>query len=470
MARKYNSPELAEKERMQRDAVASGNVDKNSVLYRHAKLQGWNLGNGGGSAGSGGGGAEEVSGGAIEHQAGGDWISAQNDLKRMEEARTAQYGQKMFDDFSNLVMAGKQKRADFRKMQDATLSSMMLMARQGDGFVPPDILGAASRNMGFEVAGGNYDKQGNFYLYGVQRGKDGSRQIVPMAIATPQMQFKTFDRAKMGLDERRRMYAEMARKLTPEQLSGAGIRNPNEAVSSGGKTVPSSWLGYGRRQASSVGSFSADGKGNFRETRQNADGSRFVEERNADGTGRATYTDPANGETRSEEFGRETERERIAAADRDMKRELARERNATDERIAEARADGRNMSPERMQLEYDRLAQRQAEEDGRNARSDGRRGERNARLAASVAKNMGDIKRGLRLDDRQAASFQSSLTKILSDAFDGGSGNGGEENPAERQEDARAQFKKGDEKEINGVRMRLLPGKKDPGKLTWQRI
>lgn len=86
------------------------------------------------------------------------------------------------------------------------------------------------------------------------------------------------------------------------------------------------------------------------------------------------------------------------------------------------------MSEERMQLERDRLAQRQQEELGRNARAGSKNDMASARLAASVAKNMGDIKRGLKLDDDQAAAFQNSLTRILSDAFaptDGGAADPG---------------------------------------------
>lgn len=87
---------------------------------------------------------------------------------------------------------------------------------------------------------------------------------------------------------------------------------------------------------------------------------------------------------------------------------------------------GGGMSPERMQLERDRLAQRRSEEEGRTARAGAKNDMANARLAASVAKNMNDIKRGLKLDDDQAVQFQTSLTRILSDAF-GGGGGGGEE-------------------------------------------
>ena len=86
------------------------------------------------------------------------------------------------------------------------------------------------------------------------------------------------------------------------------------------------------------------------------------------------------------------------------------------------------MSPERMQLERDRINQRRIEEEGKNDRARSKNDAANARLAASVAKNMNDIRRGLRLNDEQAASFQTSLTRILSDAFGGGVGGGEEGN------------------------------------------
>ena len=97
------------------------------------------------------------------------------------------------------------------------------------------------------------------------------------------------------------------------------------------------------------------------------------------------------------------------------------------EKVEKRQKDGGGMSEERMQLERDRLAQRQQEEQGRNARAGAKNSGANARLAASVAKNMGDIKRGLRLSDEQAASFQTSLTKILSDAFSPQDESGGDE-------------------------------------------
>ena len=90
---------------------------------------------------------------------------------------------------------------------------------------------------------------------------------------------------------------------------------------------------------------------------------------------------------------------------------------------------GGGMSEERMQLERDRLAQRKDEEQGRNARASSKNDTANARLAASVAKNMTDIKRGLKLSDDQAVQFQTSLTRILSDAFGGGADDSEAKNP-----------------------------------------
>ena len=80
---------------------------------------------------------------------------------------------------------------------------------------------------------------------------------------------------------------------------------------------------------------------------------------------------------------------------------------------------GAEMSPERLELEKERLRLRGEEEKGRNARAGTKNEAANARLAASVAKNMTDIKRGLKLTDDQASQFQASLTKILSDALGG---------------------------------------------------
>ena len=72
---------------------------------------------------------------------------------------------------------------------------------------------------------------------------------------------------------------------------------------------------------------------------------------------------------------------------------LSRERLA--KRIAElSPKPAGGWTPERLELEKRRLDLRGEEERGRNARAGSKNDAANARLAASVAKNMGDIKHG----------------------------------------------------------------------------
>lgn len=110
-----------------------------------------------------------------------DWNEAlsqqENDRQAADDAEQKRYGEQVMSDFDNLVAKGNQRRAESRRMKDATLSAMILQARNGNGYVPPDVLDAASENMGFRVAGGNFDKKGNFILYGLQQGGPERRGV-----------------------------------------------------------------------------------------------------------------------------------------------------------------------------------------------------------------------------------------------------------------------------------------------------
>lgn len=127
---------------------------------------------------------------------------------------------------------------------------------------------------------------------------------------------------------------------------------------------------------------------------------------------------------------------------------LSRERLA--KRIAElSPKNAGGWTPERLELEKRRLDLRGEEERGRNARAGSKNDAANARLAASVAKNMPDIRRGLKLNDEQATQFQASLTKILADAFGGDAtvepaGNG-EEQPIQPEQTGSARRPTNDE-------------------------
>ena len=207
-----------------------------------------------------------------------DWNEAlsqqENDRQAADYAETQRYGEQVMSDFDNLVAKGNQRRAESRRMKDATLSAMILQARNGNGYVPPDVLDAASENMGFRVAGGNFDKNGNFILYGLQQGEDGSAQMAPVAIASPGMQLQTLSRAKMGLEYQREIYDGLSRRYTPEQLEKRGFANPDAqqtvgSVTDRGGVFARAVRGPDRR---GISSFSADGKGGFSRTYTGPDG------------------------------------------------------------------------------------------------------------------------------------------------------------------------------------------------------
>ncbi len=209
-----------------------------------------------------------------------DWNEAlsqqENDRQAADDAETKRYGEQVMSDFDNLVAKGNQRRAESRRMKDATLSAMILQARNGNGYVPPDVLDAASENMGFRVAGGNFDKKGNFILYGLQQGEDGSAQMAPVAIASPGMQLQTLSRAKMGLEYQREIYEGLSRRYTPEQLEKRGYANPDSPQVVGSTTMSGSaarsLFGMGGPERHGVSSFSADGKGGFSRTHTGPDG------------------------------------------------------------------------------------------------------------------------------------------------------------------------------------------------------
>ena len=138
-------------------------------------------------------------------------MEQERERQAAEDAETQKYGRQVMADFDNIVTMGNQRRAETRRMHDATLGALMLQARKNNGFVPGDVRIAASKNLGMPVAGGNYDESGNFILYGLRQGQGGRPQMAPIAIASPEMQFQTLHRAKMGLDYQREIYGAMSR-------------------------------------------------------------------------------------------------------------------------------------------------------------------------------------------------------------------------------------------------------------------
>ena len=379
-----------------------------------------------------------------------DWNEAlsqqQNELQTRDDEETRQFGEKMMSDFDNLVMQDQQKRAETRRMKDATLSTMMLQARNGDGFVPRAVLEAASANMGFDVAGGNFDKKGNFILY----SHDQNGNMVPAAIASPAMQFQTLSRAKTGLDYQREIYGNMSRRLTPEQLAKRGFMNPDAPQTVGSTTISGSTarrvFGMGGPERRGISSFSADGKGGFTRTQTGPDGVTAREDfgtrdpngkgqwkqisvgadpKSNDGTQIRRYENSQTGEVVSVRDGETppwersatSEKERIAKMNNDSREAIQKSKSETAQKVAETSAQA---TVEKAQKSYDSAV----------ARLDAAKAKKQA-LSASDLRVLSDIGKNYALPEEARNAAVDKLVSLLSEEEKPTEGAEGEK-PAEK--------------------------------------
>lgn len=141
--------------------------------------------------------------------------------------------EQMFDQIGQVIQRGQAARQQKRQMDDAALASALVYSKQNNGFMPPDMTEAISQQLGIPVAGGNFARNGDYIIYGrkqiqSQNGKVRGEQIVPIAIANPEMQFKVLQRSGLGQSMQEELYDAMRAKskLTEQQLSDRGIIDP----------------------------------------------------------------------------------------------------------------------------------------------------------------------------------------------------------------------------------------------------
>ena len=376
-------------------------------------------------------------------------LEQERELQARDDEETRQYGEKMMADFGNLVMQDQQKRTEIRRMKDATLSTMMLQARNGDGFVPRAVLEAASANMGFDVAGGNFDKKGNFIVY----SHDQNGNMVPVAIASPEMQFQTLSRAKMGLDYQREIYGNnLTKRYTREQLDKFGFTNPDAPQTVGSTTISGSTarrvFGMGGPERRGISSFSADGKGGFSRTQTGPDGVTAREDfgtrepngkgqwkqisvgadpKSNDGTQIRRYENSQTGEVVSVRDGETppwerpatSEKERIAKMNNDSREAIQKSKSETAQKVAETSAQA---TVEKAQRSYDSAV----------ARLDAAKAKKQA-LSASDLRVLSDIGKNYALPEEARNAAVDKLVSLLSEEekpTEGAEGEKPAENPA----------------------------------------
>lgn len=196
-----------------------------------------------------------------------------------QAARNITPAEQMFSQLGQIVERGKAERQRKRNLDDAALSFCMVDAKQGNGFVSPDVLEAVSAQLGQEITGGNYTSDGNFILYGRQpirnaQGQVVSDSIVPIAVANRETQLRTLQRSGLGQSLQRALWDGMTGSggLTKQQLIDRGLKNPYEAEElAAAKTEQKAAEDLAKRQARMEDSLALDeAKANRRAARNAA--------------------------------------------------------------------------------------------------------------------------------------------------------------------------------------------------------
>lgn len=150
-----------------------------------------------------------------------------------QETRYNNPAEQMFDQIGQVIQRGQATRQQKRQMDDAALASALVYSKQNNGFMPPDMTEAISQQLGIPIVGGNFAGNGDYIIYGrkqiqSQNGKVRGEQIVPIAIANPEMQFKVLQRSGLGQSMQEDLYDGMRAKmkLTDQQLADRGILDP----------------------------------------------------------------------------------------------------------------------------------------------------------------------------------------------------------------------------------------------------
>lgn len=165
------------REQMDRAAVASGNVDENSALYRHAKLNGWDLGKDTELHGPARAQAAAAMkwGGVAEQAAKGRMMDARADMMEADADLRAGY--------DGIVANATAQRLDRARRGRATLGSIVGHAMRNGGMVPRELAQSVGMELGDPgFVGGTLAKDGTFMSLG--RGKDG-KTISPTGVVSP---------------------------------------------------------------------------------------------------------------------------------------------------------------------------------------------------------------------------------------------------------------------------------------------
>ncbi len=140
--------------------------------------------------------------------------------------RTA--SQQALADYGSLIQKGRQQKRAQQANKDNALASMLYYAGQNGGFVPSEMMDSVSMNLGQQLVGGNFTKNGNFVLYGKMKAGNGTEQITPVAVVPLEMQFGALQRTGTALPMQKKIYGSLSQRYTAKQLAQAGLADPDQ--------------------------------------------------------------------------------------------------------------------------------------------------------------------------------------------------------------------------------------------------
>ena len=149
-----------------------------------------------------------------------DRLSPYNGPRTPSQQALAEYG--------SLIQKGRQQKRAQQANKDNALASMLYYAGQNGGFVPQEMMESVSMNLGQSLVGGNFTKNGNFVLYGKQKAQNGTEQITPVAVVSPEMQFGALQRTGTALPMQKKIYGALSQRYTAKQLAQAGLADPDQ--------------------------------------------------------------------------------------------------------------------------------------------------------------------------------------------------------------------------------------------------
>jgi len=316
---------------------------------------------------------------------------------------------------------------------------------------------------------------------------------------------------------------DMANKYVPELPEGWGEAAVGQRSPTGGIRVPGSWMGTPERRGGAV--FSSDGRGGFSNTSIAPDGSVSREgygTRSPDNKGRwkvlssgshgdgrrgTRYENDKTGEVVFVPEGQTIEsvtrgvsdKERVAQIQENAKSERAAAQNETRLSVADLTAQLKRQGYDVDEKKLAEAVRHNQAVESQQAENEKGRNER-AKQANELKTKMAEMKSRGTIGGRppttheyvEALRFANDLLNDETDRnamrehakrIEESLKQRGEKIPEPPSPSGKAevktgdngggdgrQFKEGDVQEINGIRMKLLPSKKNPGKLTWQRV